>query len=173
MRRYLKPIIALVVLITITFEVDSLARHSGRTTKTVRAVLNQVDSRMVKEFRRAWRISRNGSSFIEGLVLIFRMPDGSCQAELQDQTNQFKSVSFTFKPDVAAIVHTHPNGSDPRPSDADREVADVCGIPIFTITSEGMFVYDPATRETSKVMDRLDWLKPSSWAEKAYEIMES
>jgi len=140
---------------------------------TVQKVLGQIDPQMVREFREAWRISRNGSSFVEGLVLILRLPDGSYQASLQGQTNQFKSVTFSFRPDIAAIVHTHPNGSDPRPSDADRETADLCGVPIFTITMEGMFVYDPVTQKTSKVMEGLDWLKPSRWTKKKVAKLEA
>jgi len=32
-------------------------------------------------------------------------------------------------------------------------------VPNFTLTRTGMYVYDPATKRTSKVFNGLDWLK--------------
>jgi len=34
---------------------------------------------------------------------------------------------------------------------------------MFTITSRGMFVYDPSTKKTSQLMENLDWLDLSKW----------
>jgi hypothetical protein len=42
-------------------------------------------------------------------------------------------------------------------------LADRFGVPIFTITHLGMYVYDPDTRKISKVKDRLDWLESAKW----------
>jgi hypothetical protein len=68
---------------------------------------------------------------------------------------------FTFKWsfNAVAIVHTHPNGTDPRPGEQDKRVADKYCVPNFTLTRTGMYVYDPATKRTSKVFNGLDWLK--------------
>ncbi len=78
-------------------------------------------------------------------------------------TNENRQFTFSWHPATIAIVHTHPNASDPKPQDEDIAVADRHHVPIFTITSRGMYVYDPGTRKLSKVMSNLDWLEVSNW----------
>jgi len=119
--------------------------------------LIEADKRLTKEFDRAWRLSAYGTNGREGVVLIFRMGDGSFLGKSQGFTNQYKRFTFTLASNSIAIVHTHPSGCDPRPSPEDRQVADDYNVPIFTITLKGMYVYDPATRKTSKVFDGMEW----------------
>jgi hypothetical protein len=57
------------------------------------------------------------------------------------------------------VVHTHPNGFSSEPSGIDLDIADKHRVPVFTITSRGMFVYDPANKKTWKVLDGLAWLE--------------
>lgn len=121
-----------------------------------------IDQAIVKEFDKAWYISGGGTNGREGVVLIFRMADGSYTGKLQHFTNQHRKATFKWNPAAVAIVHTHPNSCDPKPADQDKRVADKYGIPNFTITLRGMYVYDPATKKTSKVMDGLDWLNLST-----------
>ena len=113
-----------------------------------------------RELQRAWIVSGVGTTAREGVVLIFRMVDGSYLGKLQPFTNQYKQCTFTWNPAAIAIVHTHPNDSDPRPGAQDRQVADKYCVPNFTITISGMYVYDPATKKTSKLLNGLDWLNP-------------
>lgn len=113
-----------------------------------------------KELQKAWIISGVGTTARESVVLIFRMWDGSYRAKLQPSTNQYKSCTFKWNPAAIAIVHTHPNDSDPKPGEQDRQVADKYGVPNFTITTSGMYVYDPAAKKTSKVLDGLAWMNP-------------
>ena len=64
---------------------------------------------------------------------------------------------------MIAVVHTHPNGVDPKPAGHDLRLADRFGVPVFTITQRGMYVYDPELKKTSMVQDGLDWLDSSRW----------
>lgn len=117
----------------------------------------------MKEFEKAWQVSRSGTNGREGLVLIFRMPDGSYTGRSQGSTGEYQAFTFNWISNAVAIVHTHPNGTSPRPSEQDLRVADKYDVPIFTITISGMYVYNPATKIISKVMDGLDWLNLSKW----------
>lgn len=121
----------------------------------------EADKRLIKEFDHAWRLSGLGSTGRESVVLIFRMCNGTFTGRSQGYTNQYKRFTFKMYPNSVAIVHTHPSSCDPKPSRDDQQVADDYNVPIFTITLHGMYVYDPATKETSKVLDGMDWLDPS------------
>src|SRR5436190_13638261 len=92
------------------------------------------------------------------------MADGTFSARDMGATNEYKQFTFPWHPATIAIVHTHPNKSDPQPCGVDLAAADKYRVPIFTITSRGMFVYDPDTKKISKVMNNLDWLDQSRWS---------
>jgi hypothetical protein len=74
-----------------------------------------------------------------------------------------RSSAFGWTSNIIAVVHTHPNGVDPKPAGHDLQLADRFGVPVFTITQRGMYVYDPVTRRTSMVQDGLTWLDSSRW----------
>jgi hypothetical protein len=120
--------------------------------------ISKFNSEMVKEFGKIWRQSGNGSGQTEGVVLILRMADGTYSARSQGSTNEFKRFTFRWHPATIAIVHTHPNTSDPRPQLDDIKVADKYGVPVFTVTSQGMYVYDPSAKKISMVINGVDWL---------------
>lgn len=130
--------------------------------------LRRIDKAATKEFERAWMVSGVGTNGREGVVLIFRMGDGSYKVQSQGYTNEYQRFRFKWSPAAVAIVHTHPNSCDPRPSEQDQRVAEEYDAPIFTITSSGMYAYDPATKFTIQVLDGLDWLKPSKWTPDVY-----
>jgi len=136
---------------------------SSKVTLGVR-LLNKVDDDLISQFKKAWTISKAGFDSTEGLVLVFLLQDGRYVGRSPGSTNEFEQVSFKFDPATIAIVHTHPNFISPRPSRIDQVAAEKLGIPVFTITHDGMFVYNPTTSETTRVMDGLDWLEPSKWA---------
>ena len=123
---------------------------------------NNIDKEVTKELDKAWSISGVGTNGREGVVLIFRMQDGRYTGKSQGSSTERYKFTFKWNPAALAIVHTHPNNSDPRPSEQDRRVADKYGVPNFTITISGMYVYDPATKKTSKVLNGLDWLNLSA-----------
>jgi hypothetical protein len=126
--------------------------------------ISKFDNEIVKAFEKAWERSGNGSSSFEGVVLVLRMADGSFSGRDMGATNEYRRFTFAWHPAAIAIVHTHPNAADPKPWGDDIVAADKYGVPIFTITNRGMYVYDPGTRKTSKVMKDLDWLDQANWS---------
>src|SRR5262245_41108060 len=66
-----------------------------------------INQSLIKEFDKAWRASGGGIYGREGVVLIFRMKDGSFKGELLGLTNEYKRFTFTWNPAALAIVHTH------------------------------------------------------------------
>jgi hypothetical protein len=121
-------------------------------------IISRIDVAVIKEFQEAWHLSRNGSDGFEGLVLVYPATDGSILARSQGKSNEQNQFTFSWTSNIIAVVHTHPNGVDPKPAGHDLQVANRFGVPVFTITKRGMFVYDPETRRTSLVLDGLDWL---------------
>ena len=132
------------------------------------AKVSRIDKHVVKEFEKAWSVSSAGTSNQEGVVLIFRLLDGSYRAQSQGNTNQHKKFTFKFAPNAVAIVHTHPYSIDPRPSPEDAEVSDKLGVPVYTITNRGMFMYSPKTKKITKVMDGMDWIDHTKWRYKEF-----
>jgi hypothetical protein len=150
---------------------DDLTKISRRPeinspTAMPRFDLSRIDDGIVSHFVKAWRYAKSGTSDVEGLVLIFRKPDGSYVASLGRFTNEYKKVTFAWQPNAIAIVHTHPNDMPPEPNGNDFPVADKLRVPILTITNSGMFMYSPETRKITKVNNGLDWLEGESKKEK-------
>jgi hypothetical protein len=134
-----------------------------RPTSGVDFVLSTFDKPIIDKFREAWQRAGNGTSPRESVVLILRMADGSYSARMPNPTNEYKSFTFAWHPATIAIVHTHPNGSPARPEEGDIAAADHYKVPIFTITLQGMFVYDPATRKITRILDGLLWREDAAW----------
>ena len=143
--------------------VEVARTHAVTTNISADFAISKFDSAIVEAFGRAWRRVGNGTLSEESVVLILRMADGSFSGRDLGQTHEHKQFTFRWHPATIAIVHTHPNSSSARPQDEDITVANKFRVPIFTITSRGMWVYDPVTRKTSKVMDNLDWLEISKF----------
>ena len=122
-----------------------------------------IDKGLIREFDKAWQISGAGTSGREGVVLIFRMKDGSYVGRTLGFSNEIRQFTFIWNPAAMAIVHTHPNNCDPRPAEQDKRVANKYGVPNFTITISGMYVYDPLTKKTTKLLNGLDWLHLSTF----------
>jgi len=146
--------------------VEEARAHANRAVLPRGAdfAISKFDKQMVEAFGKAWRRSGNGSLPLEGVVLILRMADGGYSGREMGSTNEHRRFSFRWHPATIAIVHTHPNASDPKPQDEDIVVANKYQVPVFTITSRGMYVYDPGTRKLGKVMSNLNWLDVSNWS---------
>jgi hypothetical protein len=94
---------------------------------------------------------------------VYPTPDGATLAISQGKSDEQKRFTFGWAANIIAVVHTHPNGVDPKPAGDDLRLADRFGVPVFTITQRGMYVYDPDTRKTSMVQDGIDWLESTKW----------
>lgn len=145
-----------------TTQLSSPEPRSSFLSIKIDSYRSEINRGVLKQFERAWRDSGNGTTGRESVILIFRMWDGSYMAKPQGYTNQYKCFTFRWNPSAIAIVHTHPNCCDPRPGERDKLVADKYRVPNFTLTSTGMYEYDPATRRTNKVLNGLDWMNPSA-----------
>ncbi|MFY9555660.1 MAG: hypothetical protein WAV20_13070 [Blastocatellia bacterium] len=144
-----------------------VASTNVRLSKIIAGIefLGRIDKGLIEEFDKAWRVSGDGTTGREGVVLIFRTKGGSYRGVSQGFTSEYEKFTFNWKPNALAIVHTHPNNCDPKPSPQDERAAEKYDVPIFTITISGMYVYNPTTRMTGKVVNDLDWLKLSKWQE--------
>lgn len=131
-------------------------------------LLRRIDTGMLRQFEKAWEISSAGHNGREGVVLISLALDDSYRGKSLGFTGEYHKFSFAWDASTVAIVHTHPNNADPKPSGQDERVAQKYDVPIFTITLRGMYVYDPDTRITLRVLHGLDWLKPSKWTPDVY-----
>jgi hypothetical protein len=144
--------------------VEASRAHVNRALLTrAEFVMSTFDSKTVEAFGTAWRRSGNGSSPREGVVLILQMAGGGFAGREMGSTNEHKKFTFRWHPATIAIVHTHPNSSDPRPQEDDIIVANKYQVPVFTITCRGMYVYEPRTKKLSKVMNNLEWLDVANW----------
>jgi hypothetical protein len=135
---------------------DPAGTHSGFD-------LSNINEQVTNEFLKAWNSSRNGIDKVESVVLIFRKVDGSYFAIALGQTNETNKLRFKWDPAAIAIAHTHPNSIDPQPSGEDMRLAERFGVPIFTMTRLGMYMYDPGTHKITKIQNNLDWLDPAKW----------
>ena len=125
--------------------------------------LERIDRNIIKEFVKAWEQVALGMKLTEAVVLILPTSDGSYRAVNRGSPNQAYKFSFVWDVNTIAVVHTHPNNRDPEPNGEDIALADRFGVPVLTITSKGMYMYDPMTKQITRVHKSLDWLDESKW----------
>ena len=156
---------AFFALMFICHSVSSLAQtKSGSHGEKTAFIISKIDAAAAKVFQEAWHVSRNGSDGFEGLVLVYPALDGSILAKSQGKSAEQKHFTFGWTSNIIAVVHTHPNGVDPKPAGDDLRLADRFGVPVFTITQRGMYVYDPDTKKVSLVKAGLEWLESAKWS---------
>jgi hypothetical protein len=125
--------------------------------------LAKIDRAVVTQFRKAWASAGLGNKNIEVVILIRRNRDGSYRADMDNTDKRHRSAHFAWSPSIIAVFHTHPNRASEKPSVADRKLADRFRVPIYTLTSRGIWVYDPAIRKTSRIIDGVRWLSSQNW----------
>jgi hypothetical protein len=110
-------------------------------------------------------VAGSGTSDYEEVVLIERRADGTLRTRLVPVEDGRRIATFNWNPNIVAIFHTHPNAAQAKPTMVDRMVADKFQVPIYTLSSRGLWRYNPATRKVKRVMRGLDWLEPEAWAQ--------
>ena len=126
----------------------------------------KIDRAVVARFREAWASAGLGNKNIEVVILIRRNRDGSYRADVDNTDKRHRSARFAWSPSIIAVFHTHPNRASKKPSAADRKLADRFRVPIYTLTSRGLWAYDPAIKKTSLIIKGLRWLSSNIWKEK-------
>jgi hypothetical protein len=160
------PVLNLIAFVAVRACPTPRANQINETARTYSSVdLSKINERVTSEFLKAWNSSHNGVDNVEAVVFIFCKVDGSYFANALGQTNETNKFRFKWDPAAIAIAHTHPTSIDPKPSRQDTRVADRLGVPIFTMSRWGMYMYDPGTQRITKVQNNLDWLDPSRWVE--------
>ena len=134
--------------------------------RALRFVLSEIDEKLVSEFNGAWQQCVLGSKDLEAVVLLLREPNGSVKAVSAGRSTESYAFTFKWNPDIIAVFHTHPNNRNPTPQPQDIEIARRFNVPIFTLTSRGMYSYDPVTDRVTRVKSGTDWLALSSWLTK-------
>ena len=118
------------------------------------------DLRVIAAMQLAWLQSKNG---LAGDEAGFRLDGTRSDYKIvaARPTNEYLQQRLWIIPGVTfAVFHVHPTRVDPAPSKQDKASADQYGVKIFTIHAMGLFMYDPATRTTVKLRNRLEWMKP-------------
>ncbi|HLX83803.1 MAG TPA: phage portal protein [Terriglobales bacterium] len=78
--------------------------------------------------------------------------DGAGQPRNIQSSHDSAKSSVTVHPGDKTIVHSHPNGTDPKPSDADIAIAKQFGIPNYELSHNQLWVANP-DGTTAKVGD--------------------
>jgi len=119
------------------------------------------DPAVIKAMKNAWSQSSNGTTGVEGTFVLVGTPDNFTVVPMPPTNEQMKQ-SFILPAGAFAIYHVHPNKGDPTPSPADIALADGHDLSMNTISSRGLFEYDPETKTTTQLTQGLDWTKPCS-----------
>lgn len=138
------------------------AQQESRFPRVVNFDVNEMDWSVAREFVRAWKMSHGGTCPHE-VAVVLRYQNGRYVAELQHSNNKAYTTSVTVTPGVVALVHTHPNARPAEPSPTDRRIADRLRLPVVTLSSRGVYAYDPSTRKTTKIMAGVTWLDEANW----------
>jgi hypothetical protein len=130
----------------------------GQAKDPQSAPLELSDSRVIAAGRSAWIEAHHGRS---GLEASFRL-DGDATAYrivATPPTNQQRGQSLQVIPGVTfAVFHVHTTKGDPAPSKPDRAVADRFKLRMYTIHRDGLFLYDPATMQTTQLEQGVAWM---------------
>ena len=87
-----------------------------------------------------WRSAQYGASLEESAAWLVAEPNGFSLVAWPIGLGTHRSAWHGHRPEGAvALFHTHPHSDSPRPSDRDLETARRLGLPVVTVTREGIF----------------------------------
>jgi len=123
----------------------------------------QITTNVRGFFYQLWIESGHGKEFQQREVagwIIYGTNEYRCR-KWPTSNERKKQVWIGSKPnDAVALAHTHPVNVDPKPSITDRSLAMKIGIPIYTISSKGIWKVNPdgviSQEEGSKWQRNLD-----------------
>ena len=108
-----------------------------------------------------WEAHKNGQGSSEGSFVIHgRKPDGSPVLRDIPDSEDYHKERFSIMPGDKAIIHTHPDLTDPKPSEADREIADKNGLDMYTLSNGGLYLYRKGMKEPQRVYNDTSFLSP-------------
>jgi RHS repeat-associated protein len=114
---------------------------------------------VINAMKKSWSQTSNGTSGLEAGFRLDGTSDSYTIVESPSSNTQMKQ-SMEISPTTFDLFHVHPNKADPNPSPNDINIANKFGIDVFTMSSNGLFEYDPKTKTTVKLRNGLDWTKP-------------
>jgi proteasome lid subunit RPN8/RPN11 len=102
----------------------------------------------------------HASTFVgwEVAAFVVREPDGNLQCVLWPTSGRADSQVFqgTVPDNVVAIVHTHPQRMDRKPSDGDIALARRLGLPNYVLSRYGIYAAEPSG-EVVPVVEQMNW----------------
>jgi hypothetical protein len=104
------------------------------------------DSRVLDAMKKTWGMSANGTSGVEATFVLVGTPDKFTVVQVSF-TNQQMAQSFQLPTGAFAIYHVHPTKGDPRPSAGDQALANSKDLAVSTISSQGLFEYNPTNTD--------------------------
>jgi hypothetical protein len=135
------------------------AALNGDTGRSVPTTTILDDPQVIFAMSKAWTQSGNGTTGKEASFRIDASPSGIRVVSLPF-TNEFKKHRVKLIRGVTFLIfHVHPGGDNPAPSKIDKEIADRHQVRIVTMHVGGLYEYDPITGKTTKLRNKLDWIK--------------
>ncbi len=119
----------------------------------------ECQSDVIAAMSKAWMQSQNGTTKVEAGFTMQGTP-GSYTITPNAFTNEYEAQTIVLPDNTFALFHTHPNGTDAHPSGQDITVANQLNLQMYTLTSQGLFLYDPTKKSTIQVTDALHFLEP-------------
>ncbi len=119
------------------------------------------DPRMIEAMQRAW--GQTATSWVKGVEAGFRVDaDGAGYKVVNENfTNETMMQRISIVPGkTIAIFHVHPKDADPKPSPADKKLADTWSIRVYVMHISGLYVYDPVSKQSRRLRKGVSWLKP-------------
>ncbi len=118
------------------------------------------DPRVIAAMTRAW--GQAASSWVKGVEAGFRI-DAAVGGftVVGGFTNESMTQKISINPGrTIAIYHVHPKYADAQPSRADIKLGDTWFVRVYVMHVTGLYVYDPALKQSRKLRSGVSWLKP-------------